>query len=241
MNNTPTQISSRANRRRTPSLDNASAPLLGSIPQRKTDKRVRDEADQRDRRMHVVSSGQCWTIYAILGLFYLGLIGIIFFARRPEAFVPTLPQLTPNITAPGQFNPYTAKEHLEAITVQPHPFNSRANTEIVKKYILKQFKALQEEAIALGRHNVRYDLGPDTSTWTRLGKSKQQRKMEGDGEIEPIDGEALLPEVLDVIQGDNLVMWVGGVTESMEGDIPVKIEIDIDQESQAALMVSAHY
>ncbi|KAF9104710.1 hypothetical protein BGX27_009980 [Mortierella sp. AM989] len=239
--NSPLPITSRANRRRAPSLDSTSTPLLGSIPQRKTDRRVRDEAAQRTHRMHVVSVRQCWAIYAILAILYLGVIGFVYLARKPEAFVPPLPDMAPDETIPEMFNPYTAWEHLTAITSVPHPFNSRANTDVVKKYILDQFKSLQAEAVAIGRRNVRYDDGVGNSTWTQLRKSKQQRRMEEDGEVELSNGETLLPEILDVVQDDNLVMWVGGVTESMEGDVPVKIEIDVDQESQAALMVSAHY
>ncbi|KAF9205769.1 hypothetical protein BGZ49_003526, partial [Haplosporangium sp. Z 27] len=226
---------------RAPSLESTTTPLLGSIPQRKSDRRVRDEAAQRAHRMHVVSIRQCWSVYTILALLYLGVLGIVYFARRPNAIVPPLPDMVPGETSPDIFNPHTAWEHLEAITAEPHPFNSRANTDIVKKYILDQFKALQAEAISLGRRNVRYYDSEDNTTWTQLYKSRQQRRMEDLGEVEPGEGETLTSEILNVVQGDNLVMWVGGVTESMEGDIPVKIEIDVDQESQAALMVSAHY
>ncbi|KAF9353064.1 hypothetical protein BGX26_009142 [Mortierella sp. AD094] len=232
--NSPMPITSRANRRRAPSLDSTTTPLLGSIPQRKSDRRVRDEAAQRTHRMYFVSTRQCWFIYTILAILYLGVVGIVYLARRPNAFVPPLPDMVPGETAP-------AWEHLEAITTEPHPFNSRANTDVVKKYITNQFKTLQAEAIALGRRNVRYYDSEDNTTWTQLQKSRQQRMMEDLGEVEPNEGEALRPQVLNVVQGDNLIMWVGGVTESMEGDIPVKIEIDVDQESQAALMVSAHY
>ncbi|KAF9169500.1 hypothetical protein BGX21_009141 [Mortierella sp. AD011] len=232
--NSPMPITSRANRRRAPSLESTTTPLLASIPQRKSDRRVRDEAAQRTHRMYVVSTHQFWSIYTVLALLYLGVVGIVYLARRPNAFVPPLPDMAPGETAP-------AWEHLEAITTEPHPFNSRANTDVVKKYIINQFKTLQAEAIALGRRNVRYYDREDNTTWTELRKSSQQRRMEDLGEIEPNEGETLKPEVLSVVQGDNLIMWVGGVTESMEGDIPVKIEIDVDQESQAALMVSAHY
>lgn len=66
--------------------------------------------------------------------------------------------------------------------------------------------------------------------------------MEDEGLVEPIDeNEALLPESMEVVQGDNVVMWVGGVLESMEGQVPVRVEIDVDQESQSALLVSAHF
>lgn len=141
----------------------------------------------------------------------------------------------------GLFNPYTALSHLEAITTTPHPHSSRANTNVTKAYILDQFKRLEAEAVALGRRNVRYDHSEDNSSWTQLNKSKQQQQMEERGETEPSNGEKLQPEILEVVQGDNLVMWVGGVVESTERGVPVKIEIDFDQESQAALLVSAHY
>ncbi|KAI1318765.1 hypothetical protein EDD11_005836 [Mortierella claussenii] len=172
---------------------------------------------------------------------YLGFVGLVFFARRPNAFVPSLPEMAPNQTRAGEFNPYTAHEHLWAITTEPHPFSSRANTDIIKKYIRDQFKVLQAEAIAIGRRNVRYDDGTEGSTWTRLTKSQQQQRMEAQGETVPSEDEELQPELLEFVQGDNLVMWVGGVARSMEGHVPVDIEIDVDQESQTAMLVSAHY
>jgi len=134
-------------------------------------------------------------------------------------------------------------KHLEAITTIPHPFNSRANTDTTKKYLHDQFRELQAEAIALGRRNVRYDDGVgDNSTWVRRYKSRQQRRMEDEGLVEPSDkDEELLPESMEVVQGDNMVMWIGGIVESLEGQVPVRMEIDVDQESQTALLVSAHF
>ncbi|ORZ24913.1 hypothetical protein BCR41DRAFT_236373 [Lobosporangium transversale] len=223
-------INSRANRRRASSLENPTTPLLGSIPQRKSDRRERDEAAQRIYRMHVVSPPQCMIVYLILAIFYLSIIGIVYLARKPNAFVPTLPDMTSGQTSPEQFNPFTAFEHLQAITTAPHPFNSRVNTDITRKYIRDQLKALQAEAIALGRRNVRYDDDTDDAVYTRLSNWK----FGGEESDIPTEGK-------DVVQGDNIVMWVGGVARSMEGDVPVDIEIDIDQESQRALLVSAHY
>jgi hypothetical protein len=143
------------------------------------------------------------------------------------------------------FNPHTALAHLKGITTVPHPFNSRANTDLTKKYIRDQFKELQAEALALGRRNVRYDDGQDnTSTWTRLRKTRQQQEMENRGETEPPEGQQLSQEELKVVQSDNMVMWVGGVRESREGEedeVPVFIEIGVDEENQPALLVSAHF
>ena len=141
------------------------------------------------------------------------------------------------------FNPHTAWEHLAAITTTPHPFNSRANSDQTRKYIQDQFRELQAEAIALGRRNVRYDDGLDNSTWTRRRRqAPQQPRTKDQGETGPINKEDLqLEEVLEVVQGDNMVMWVGGVVDAVEDNVPVSIEIDVDQESQTALLVSAHY
>ncbi|KAG0003136.1 hypothetical protein BGZ65_001992 [Modicella reniformis] len=238
--NSPPPITSRANRR-TRSRDDSSTPLLRSIGHTTTERRKKEEAEQQAQRLHVVSMRQCWCIYVILVLVYVAVFGAVYLARSPDAFVPPLPDMFPGQTAQGQFNPYTAWEHLEAISTTPHPFNSRVNTNVTKEYILDQFQRLKAETVALGRKNVRYFDRVDNSTWTRLQKSKQQQQMEERGETEPSDGEKLQPEVLEVIQGDNLVMWVGGIVESMEGGVPVKIEIDFDQESQTALLVSAHY
>ncbi|KAF9945135.1 hypothetical protein BGZ70_004018 [Mortierella alpina] len=157
-------------------------------------------------------------------------MGIVFYARRPNAFTPALPDMSPGQTLPDVFNPYTAWKHLEAITTTPHPFNSRANSDLTRKYIQDQFRELQAEAIALGRRNVRYNDGLDNSTWTR----RRQDQDDGSEESQP-------EEVLEVVQGDNMVMWVGGVVASVEDNVPVSIEIDVDQESQTALLVSAHY
>ncbi|KAG0361420.1 hypothetical protein BGZ54_009099 [Gamsiella multidivaricata] len=234
-------ITSRANRRRAPSLDNATSPLLPSIPQRRSVRQQRDEEEKRDRRRNAVNRKQCLAMYAILAVLYGAVMTTVYIARRPGAFVSQLPDMVAGDTLPGEFNPYTAWEHLKAITTTPHPFNSRANTDITKAYILDQFRKLQAEAIAYGRRNVRYDDRVDNSTWTQLYKTHQQRRMEDAGESEPSDGEPLREELLTVVQGDNLLMWVGGVVDSMEGDVPVKIEIDVDQESQTALMISAHY
>ncbi|KAF9274419.1 hypothetical protein BGZ68_000696 [Mortierella alpina] len=253
--NSPPLITSRANRRRALSLDNPATPLLGTIARRKSDKREQDEAAQRIHRMHVVSGCQCWSMYAVVALLSLAIVGIVFYAQRPNAFTPSLPDMHPGQTLPGQrthhppttfavlpehvFNPHTAWEHLEAITTTPHPFNSRANSDRTRKYIQDQFRELQAEAIALGRRNVRYDDGLDNTTWTRR---REERRTKVEGETGPDDGEELLPEeVLEVVQGDNMVMWVGGVVDSVEDNVPVSIEIDVDQESQTALLVSAHY
>lgn len=90
--NSPPPITSRANRRRALSLDNPSTPLLASIGRRRSDRRVRDEVLQRIQRMHVVSRSQCFTMYSVLALVYLAIIGAVFFARRPEGVVPALPE-----------------------------------------------------------------------------------------------------------------------------------------------------
>ncbi|KAG0364815.1 hypothetical protein BGX24_004440 [Mortierella sp. AD032] len=205
--NSPPPITSRANRRRALSLDNPTTPLLGSIGRRRSDRRVQDEVAQRIHRLHVVSACQCWSMYAILVLLYAFVLAFVYIARQPDAFVPAvLPDLAVGDTLPGTFNPHTALKHLQAITTIPHPFNSRANTDITKKYLRDQFQELRAAAIALGRRNVRYD----------------DKNME-------------------VVQGDNMVMWIGGVVESKEGQVPVRVEIDVDQESQNALLVSAHF
>ncbi|KAG0031176.1 hypothetical protein BGZ81_001669 [Podila clonocystis] len=151
--------------------------------------------------------------------------------------------MIPGQTHPDTFNSHTALVHLKAITIAPHPFNSRANTDITKKYILDQFRELQAEALALGRRNVRYDDGQYNSTWSRLYKSRQQREMESRGETDAPEGEELTQEEQTVVQSDNMVMWVGGVTESREGDddAPLLVEISVDKENQPALMVSAHF
>ncbi|KAF9947806.1 hypothetical protein BGZ72_010250 [Mortierella alpina] len=198
--NSPPPITSRANRRRALSLDNPATPLLGTIARRKSDKREQDEAAQRIHRMHVVSGCQCWSMYAVVALLSLAVMGIVFYARRPNAFTPSLPDLSPGQTLPA-------------------------------------------EAIALGRRNVRYDDGLDNSTWTRRRRqAPQQPRTKDQGETGPINKEDLQPEeVLEVVQGDNMVMWVGGVVDAVEDNVPVSIEIDVDQESQTALLVSAHY
>ncbi|KAG0236916.1 hypothetical protein BGX31_003772 [Mortierella sp. GBA43] len=228
--NSPT-ITSRANpkSRRTRSREDPTTPLIRSIGQTTSERRKKEEAEQQVQRLHVVSSRHCWSIYAILTLLYLAVAGTVYVARRSDAFVPPLPDMVPGQTAQDLFNPHTAWEHLEAITTTSHPFNSRANTDVTKAYILDQFKLLQAEAVAIGRHNVRYYDGVDNSTWIQQEES------------EPSDGESLEPETLVVVQGDNLVMWIGGVTESVEEGIPVKIEIGFDQQDQAALLISAHY
>jgi len=147
------------------------------------------------------------------------------------------------LPCPDTFNPHTAFAHLKSVATAPHPFNSRANTDLVKKYIREQFRELQAEALALGRRNVRYDDGQDNSTWTNLIKSRQQQEMEDRGETEAPEKQELSQEKLKVVQSDNMVMWVGGVRESREGEdeVPVFIEIGVDEESQSALMVSAHF
>ncbi|KAK3818145.1 MAG: hypothetical protein J3R72DRAFT_460240 [Linnemannia gamsii] len=242
--NSPPPITSRANRRRALSLDNPTTPLLGSIGRRRSDRRVQDEVAQRIHRLHVVSACQCWSMYAILVLLYAFVLAFVYIARQPDAFVPAvLPDLAVGDTLPGTFNPHTALKHLQAITTIPHPFNSRANTDITKKYLRDQFQELRAEAIALGRRNVRYDDGAgNTTTWVRRYKTRQQRRMEEEGLVEPADeDEELLPENMEVVQGDNMLMWIGGVVESKEGQVPVRVEIDVDQESQNALLVSAHF
>ena len=100
--NSPPPITSRANRRRALSLDNPATPLLGTIARRKSDKREQDEAAQRIHRMHVVSGCQCWSMYAVVALLSLAVVGIVFYARRPNAFTPALPGLSPGQTLPGQ-------------------------------------------------------------------------------------------------------------------------------------------
>ncbi|KAG0336584.1 hypothetical protein BG000_006423 [Podila horticola] len=179
-------------------------------------------------------------MYSVLALVYLAIIAAVFFARRPEGVVPSLPEdLAAFETLPGIFNPYTAWEHLEAITKEPHNFNTRANTDVTKKYIREQFKDLAAEAIAAGRRNVRYD-DQDNTTWAKIYKSKQQREEEQDPASMAQDAP-LERELVEYVQGDNLLMWVGGVVESEEDGVPVKIEIDVNQPNQNALLVSAHY
>lgn len=135
----------------------------------------------------------------------------------------------------GIFNPYTAQKHLEALTTIPHPFNSHANTDITKKYLRDQFRALQEEAVGLGRRNVRFDDGSvDNSTWV-------SRSVPDDENVEEDEG-LLEEEEMQVVQGDNMVMWIGGVVQSKEGQaVPVSVEVDINQENQTALLISAHF
>jgi hypothetical protein len=145
----------------------------------------------------------------------------------------------PGAFFPGTFNPYTAWEHLEAITKEPHNFNTRANTDVTKKYIRDQFKDLVAEAIATGRRNVRYE-DQDNTTWAKIYKSRQQREEEQDPST-ALAQDALERELVEYVQGDNLLMWVGGVVESEEDGVPVKIEIDVNQPNQNALLVSSHY
>ncbi|KAF8935687.1 hypothetical protein BGZ47_009798 [Haplosporangium gracile] len=242
--NSPPPVTSRANRRRALSLDNPTTPLLGSIGRRRNDRRVQDEVAQRIHRLHVVSPCQCWSMYSVLLLLYAFVLALVYLARQPDNFVPTtLPDLAIGDTLPDTFNPHTALKHLEAITTIPHPFNSRANTDITKKYLRDQFRELQEEAIALGRRNVQYDdKAGENSTWVRRYKTRQQRRIEEEGLVGPADeNEVLLPENMEVVESDNMVMWIGGVIRSMEGQVPVRVEIDVDQESQTALLVSAHF
>ncbi|GJJ76180.1 hypothetical protein EMPS_08539 [Entomortierella parvispora] len=241
--NSPPPITSRANRRRAHSLDNPTQPLLGSIGRRRSDRRAQDEVAELNHRRHKVSVRQCWSIYLILALLYGAVLAIVYYGRRADGFVPALPDMTVGETLPDTFNPHTAFAHLKEVTKAPHPFNSRANTDLVKRYIRDQFRELQAEALALGRRNVRYDDGQDNATWTSLKKSRQQQEMENSGETEAPEGQELLQEELQVVQSDNMVMWVGGVRESREGEdeVPVFIEIGVDEENQSALLVSAHF
>ncbi|KAG0335660.1 hypothetical protein BG004_008361 [Podila humilis] len=247
--NSPPPITSRANRRRALSLDNPTTPLLGSIGRRRTDRRVRDEVLQRIQRMHVVSRSQCMSIYSVLVFVYLAIIAAVFFTRRPEGFVPALPDnLAAFETLPQTFNPYTAWEHLEAITTVPHSYNSRANTDVTRKYIRDQLNALVAEAVAAGRRNVRYS-DQDNTTWTKIYKSKEQLDQEQQqqqhdssfDQTKTLEDELLAQEQVRYVQGDNLLMWVGGVLESEENGVPVTIEIDVNQPNQNALLVSSHY
>lgn len=96
------------------------------------------------------------------------------------------------------------------------------------------------EAIAAGRRNVRYD-DQDNTTWAKIYKSKQQREEEQDPASALAQDASLERELVEYVQGDNLLMWVGGVIESEEDGVPVKIEIDVNQPNQNALLVSAHY
>lgn len=132
------------------------------------------------------------------------------------------------------FNPHTAQKHLEALTTIPHPFNSRANTDVTKKYLRDQYHALQEEAIALGRRNIRFDDGSlDSSTLVSLSTPDSENEEEDEGSLEQ--------EEMQVVQGDNMVMWIGGVVQSKEGQVPSRVEIDVNQGNQTALLVSAHF
>ena len=110
---------------------------------------------------------------------------------------------------------------------------------MTKKYIRDQFKDLVAEAIATGRRNVRYE-DQDNTTWAKIYKSRQQREEEQDPSA-ALAQDALERELVEYVQGDNLLMWVGGVVESEEDGIPVKIEIDVNQPNQNALLVSSHY
>lgn len=96
------------------------------------------------------------------------------------------------------------------------------------------------EAIVAGRRNVRYD-DQDNTTWAKIYKSKQQREEEQDPSTAVAQDAPLERELVEYVQGDNLLMWVGGVVESEEDGVPVKIEIDVNQPNQNALLVSAHY
>ncbi|KAG0042509.1 hypothetical protein BGZ83_000385 [Gryganskiella cystojenkinii] len=241
--NSPPPLTSRANRRRAHSLDNPTTPLLASIGRRRSDRRVQDEVAELNQQRRHVSAGQCWLIYLVLISLYASIVGIVYYGRRPNGFVPALPDMKVGETLQDTFNPHTALVHLEAITTRPHPFNSRANSDLTRQYIRHQFEELQAEALALGRLNVRYDDGQDYMTWTRMSKSRQQREMEDRGETEVPEGERLIEEEQTVVQSDNMLMWVGGVTESrdQDGKEPVLIEIGVDDENQSALMISAHF
>ncbi|KAG0037127.1 hypothetical protein BGZ82_003084 [Podila clonocystis] len=64
--------------------------------------------------------------------------------------------------------------------------------------------------------------------------------MEDRGETDAPEGEKLTQEEQTVVQSDNMVMWVGGVTEYREGDddAPVLVEISVDQENNRRLCTS---
>ncbi|KAG0256640.1 hypothetical protein DFQ27_005628 [Actinomortierella ambigua] len=134
-----------------------------------------------------------------------------------------------------RFNPHTAWEHLANITTVPHSFNSRANTDITRRYLVDQFKALQQEASLRGRRNVRYD----DQDKTILIKSEGQEDTEGEPETDAPLAGPLTPEEANYIQGDNLVFWIGGILPAKGDDSPA-MEIGFEEE-QNALMVSAHY
>lgn len=127
--NSPPLITSRANRRRALSLDNPATPLLGTIARRKSDKREQDEAAQRIHRMHVVSGCQCWSMYAVVALLSLAIVGIVFYARRPNAFTPSLPDMSPGQTLPGQ------RTH-----ILPRHLQSCSNVEKSRKRFAKVVK-----------------------------------------------------------------------------------------------------
>ncbi|KAG0228174.1 hypothetical protein BGW42_002331 [Actinomortierella wolfii] len=235
--NSPPTITSRANRRRTLSLDNPQAPLLGTIGQRRNDRRRYDDNAQRVHRMHSVTKRKCWNIYIVLIAVYASIVALVYFSRHPEGFVGPLPDLTPGETHPEFFNPHTAWEHLGNITTIPHAFNSRANTDVTRRYIVDQLKALQQEASMLGRRNVRYD-DQDTTSIHRIVKSKQQMEAEKDNGIDSYRDDTLESETKLFVQGDNLLFWVGGVIPP-QGDSPA-LEIGFEEE-QNALLVSSHY
>jgi hypothetical protein len=97
--NSPPPITSRANRRRAHSLDNPTQPLLGSIGRRRSDRRAQDEVAELNHRRHAVSVGKCWSIYLVLVTLYLTVVAIVYYGRRPDGFVPALPDM-----AVGQTN-----------------------------------------------------------------------------------------------------------------------------------------
>ena len=99
--NSPPPLTSRANRRRAHSLDNPTTPLLGSIGRRRSDRRVQDEVAELNHRRHAVSAGQCWLIYLVLISLYASVIGTIYYGRRPNGFVPALPDMAVGQTRQG--------------------------------------------------------------------------------------------------------------------------------------------
>ncbi|KAF9974958.1 hypothetical protein BGZ73_001546 [Actinomortierella ambigua] len=236
--NSPPPITSRANKRRQLSLDNPAAPLLGTIGRRRNDRRISDENALRLHRMHNVPKRRCWTIYIVLIAIYTSIVAMVYISRQPQAFVGPLPDLAPGETHPDLFNPHTAWEHLANITTIPHAFNSRANTDVTRRYIVDQFKALQQEALLLGRHNVRYD-DQDRTIFHQIVKSKEQKDAEEEQGANTLHAEPLASEPKFYIQGDNLVFWIGAVLPPHDNDTAAR-EIGFEDQ-QHALMVSAHY
>lgn len=63
---------------------------------------IQDEVTQKYHHLHVVSPLQCVSMYSVLILFYALVWGIVFITRRPDGFVPALPDLAIGETLSGR-------------------------------------------------------------------------------------------------------------------------------------------